>query len=292
MYITRSIFNKIDNIYGLLEGKLYSNNLFDVIAISETWLTNSFPDSLLTNGLHYNVYRQDRATRDGGVCLFVTNYFPCFRVSVANNYFHVKVFAVDLSFLSDNLRIIVCYNPPPHSDINYVHDLCLCLDELLHVNYSAIILGDFNFPLISWDKVVLAPESREYAFYECCMNNGLSQLINQPTYINSSNILDLLLTNDPESIYDVSVSEPFSTSDYAITIMYEMHFQTSRTNRLSKSVDYKNSKYDVLNQYPLAVDWNEFFYCTVVSMSSGRLLLVCCVLLSTSIFLCIRPKSL
>ena len=200
-------------------------------------MTNNLPDSLLTNGLHYNVNRQDRATRGGGVCLFTTNSISCFRV--ANYYSHVEVLAVDLSFVSDNLRIIVCYNPP-HSDINYVHNLCLCLDELLHVNYSAVILGDFNFSLISWDKVVLAPESREYAFYECCMNNGLSQLINQPIYSNSSNILDLLLTNDPESIYDVSVSEPFSTS-YNASIMYEMHYQTSRTNSPSKSVDYKNS---------------------------------------------------
>ena len=218
-----------------LKSKLYANNLFEVIAISETWLTNNLPGSLLTNGLHYNVYRHDRATRGGGVCLFVINSVPRFRVSVAKNYSHVEVLAVDLSFVSDNLRIIGCYNAP-HADINYVHALCLCLDELLHVNYSAVILGDFNFPLISWNKVVLAPESREYAFYECCMNNGLSELINQPTYINSSNILDLLLTNDHESIYDVSVSEPFSTSDHA-SIMYKMHFQPSRTNSPSKSVD-------------------------------------------------------
>ena len=198
-------------------------------------MTNNLPDSLLTNGLHYNVYRQDRATRVDGVSLLVNNSIPCFRVSVANNYSHVEVLAVDLSFESDNLRIIVCYNPP-HSDINYVHDLCLCLDELLQVKYSAVILGDFNFPLKSWDKVVLAPESREYTFYECCMNNGLSKLINQPTYINSSNILDLLLTNDPESIYDESVSESFSTSDHA-SIMYEMHFQTSKNQANNLRLD-------------------------------------------------------
>ena len=201
----------------------------------------------------------DRQSYTWWWCLFICDQFYSFlSCSVANNYSHVEVLAVDLSFVNDNLRIIVCYNPP-HSDINYVHDLCLCLDELLHVNYSTVILGDFYFPLKSWDKVVLVPESREYAFYECCMNNGLSQLINQPTYINSSNILNLLLTNDPESIYDVSVSEPFSTSDHA-SIMYEMHFQTSRTNSPSKSVDYKNSNYDMLNQYLLTVDWNTFFF--------------------------------
>ena len=92
----------------MLEGKLYSNNLFNFIAISEIWLTFNLPDSLLTNGLHNNVYKQDRG---GDVCLFVTNSIPIFSVSVVSNYCHVEVLAVDLSFVSDNPRIIVCYNP-------------------------------------------------------------------------------------------------------------------------------------------------------------------------------------
>ena len=66
-----SLNNKLVELYSLLEGKLFSNNKCDVIDINETWLNISSPDSLLINGLSYNVYRKDRPSRGGGV-------FDCF----------------------------------------------------------------------------------------------------------------------------------------------------------------------------------------------------------------------
>ena len=64
---------------------------------------------------------------------------------------------------------------------------------------------------------------REFIFYDCWLNNGLQQLIHVPTYLNSLNTLDLVLTNDSGSIFNLQVIEPFSTSDHA-SVIYDMYF--------------------------------------------------------------------
>ena len=66
-----SLNNKLVELYNLLERKLFSNNKFDVIGISETYRNICSPDSLLINGLSYNVYRKDRPSRGGGVCWYL-----------------------------------------------------------------------------------------------------------------------------------------------------------------------------------------------------------------------------
>ena len=131
--------------------------------------------------------------------------------------------------MSLKLRIIIGYDPP-NSDSDYINNFCHCLDDLLNVDFTAVILGDFNFPDISWDmNTIPNQDSREFIFYDCCLNNGLHQLIHVPTYLNSSNTLDLVLTNDTRSIFHLQVIEPFSSSDHA-SVIYDIYFHLSSSN--------------------------------------------------------------
>ena len=67
----RSLFNKIDQIRTMFNG-------FDVIIISESWLTPAIPDSSIAIP-GYNLVRQDRLhqtkRRGGGLCVFVDSKF-------------------------------------------------------------------------------------------------------------------------------------------------------------------------------------------------------------------------
>ena len=56
------------------------------------------PDCFLINGLSGNVYRKDRPSMDGGVCLIVSNTMPCCRVAIAECFFNAEILAVDISF--------------------------------------------------------------------------------------------------------------------------------------------------------------------------------------------------
>ena len=96
------------------------------------------------------MYRKDRPNPGGGVCLIVFNTMPCYRVAITECFSNAEILAVDISFYSEKLRIIIGYNPP-NSDSDYINNFCHCLNDLLNVDFTAVILGDFNFPDISWD---------------------------------------------------------------------------------------------------------------------------------------------
>ena len=96
-------------------------------------------------------------------------------------------------------------------------------------------------------------DSCEFIFYDCCLNNGLQQLIYVPTYLNSSNTLDLVLTIDPESIFNLQVIQPFSTSDHA-SVIYDMYFHFSSSNSTEHSTDFKKGNYALLNNCLTSTD--------------------------------------
>ena len=57
-------------------------NVIDVVFISETWLGPGVTNSELSfNGL-YNVFRKDRDTRGGGVCILVNKKLSCYVLSL------------------------------------------------------------------------------------------------------------------------------------------------------------------------------------------------------------------
>ena len=48
---------------------------FDIIGISETWLTNTVSDDDIKLN-EYVVYRKDRQQRGGGVCVYIHSAIP------------------------------------------------------------------------------------------------------------------------------------------------------------------------------------------------------------------------
>ena len=64
---TRSITNKLDQIRLMLPKKS-----IDILAITETWLDNSWTDNeLVVSG--YNLFRRDRETAQGGGIIIYTH---------------------------------------------------------------------------------------------------------------------------------------------------------------------------------------------------------------------------
>ena len=71
----RSIVNKLKDFQSLVYTKS-----FDIIGISETWLTdNIYDNEILPTG--YTIFRKDRPSRGGGVLLAVNNTIPCQLIS-------------------------------------------------------------------------------------------------------------------------------------------------------------------------------------------------------------------
>jgi len=74
LFNSRSLLNKLPELYNML----YNDNAIDCICVTESWLHDEIPDSLLDPKSMYTVMRCDRVgLRGGGVCLFVKKIFRC-----------------------------------------------------------------------------------------------------------------------------------------------------------------------------------------------------------------------
>jgi endonuclease/exonuclease/phosphatase family metal-dependent hydrolase len=76
---------------------------------------------------------------------------------------------------------------------------------------NSVIIGDFNLPEIDWERGTTAARSRD--FVEAVEDSLMEQLVSFSTQV-SGNILDLVLTNIPERIEEVSEEGRLGSSDH------------------------------------------------------------------------------
>lgn len=91
-----SLYNKIGELYSLLDGFLFDIN-FDLILVCETRLNSNDTDGLLVyNNCEFTVVRHDRSgnARGGGVCIFICNTLNFSVVSLPAAYGHLEVVCV------------------------------------------------------------------------------------------------------------------------------------------------------------------------------------------------------
>jgi exonuclease III len=112
-YITnvRSIMNKLLNFNWFIE---YNDP--DIIALTETWLCDKVPNSLIACSTYYSMYRRDRLSRHGGgTCLIIKNNlkFSTQQISLPFKFDCIEILAVDLMDYSSTLpfRFVVAYRP-------------------------------------------------------------------------------------------------------------------------------------------------------------------------------------
>ena len=176
----RSLLPKMDELSLLL-----NMHPLEVVAITESWLTNEIIDELvLING--YNTFRKDRMHgRGGGVCAFVSADIPCKRrQDLEDPSFEcmwVWLRPVRLPRKISGLICAILYNPPdtPLSKqkdlVKYMVDK---LDEIrtMHPDCGIVLLGDFN----------------RLDICDLLIHHNLKQIVRTPT--RGEHVLDLIVT--------------------------------------------------------------------------------------------------
>ena len=112
-------------------------------------------------------------------------------------------------------------------------------------------MGDFNFPELDRGR----PESigDSHPFIECMSNNFLTQTVDEPT--REKNYLDLVLCSDPSLIDNVSVEEPFETSDHQI-VTYSITIRERVSKHSKKFYNYFKADYERIIQYARSKNWD------------------------------------
>ena len=119
-----------------------------------------------------------------------------------------------------------------------------------------IIVGDFNLDTIDWDSYTPTNNIHKM-FLDTFLDVGLSQLITQPTH-DLGNTLDLLLTDCPDIIYGVQVSEPneFVNSDHS-SITFTIKEKVPRlVPKKRKIYNYNKADWNSLNSELRYTNWN------------------------------------
>ena len=214
----RSLTNKLD--FFNLE-IIENNNFPDIIFVTETWLDESFSNSLFECKNSYQIFRKDRTCgRGGGVAIFVKNEISCSPLEVPNigslEAIAVKIIFKNKCFVLDN-----CYKPHITDThlLPYIDKFLSCLSKN---NNSVLLTGDFNLPGIDWVLPSAPPIFDQSKFLDVFLKYGFYQIVRDATRYN--NILDLIFTNEPHCTKNFVVLPPIANCDQNVlkfSLMYE-----------------------------------------------------------------------
>lgn len=180
----------------------------DVLVLTETWLHPDIYDSEIASLADtHNIYRCDcTKKRGGGVLLAIKKKTIISHVINTNSELEV----VWAACLSSTTKVLFgfCYRPPDSTKC-FVNELWSSIDKAteLCLTKFTYLLGDFNFPLIDWSQ--LSSSCRlSTEFIDLTVNFNLCQVVHLPT--RGNNLLDLILTNAPETIGQITHLDGFS----------------------------------------------------------------------------------
>ena len=118
----RSIYPKLAQIEILFSE-------YDFISCTETWLTKAYPDSLVSIPDRI-IFRSDRSTRGGGVCIYVRSDLGSYcKIDTKSTFSSsdLEIVTVDLTKPGlKHLRICTIYRPPRG-------DHKRCIDKLTEI---------------------------------------------------------------------------------------------------------------------------------------------------------------
>ena len=203
----RSVRNKLPYLELIL-----SSNMYDIVCLVETFLTNVDTDALLLFGnINYKIYRNDRKSHSGGVAIICKS----------------------------NLNPIQLY----FNNFNTHKSICKFLFALCDTISPTIIVGDFNLPLYNWNDNTFPNYPSTYCEFENSLcQNSLIQLITFPT--RNNNLLDLLLTNNPMIISKINECPPFGFGKYIsdhISFSFSLPFQANLKINQKVGLNFRKS---------------------------------------------------
>ena len=134
----------------------------------------------------------------------------------------VESVVVSLNGLSQKILIAGIYRSPSSPEPDATKELCEFLDAVSEEHYSeVVIVGDFNYPEIDWaeSRSRAGLQHQASSFLSAVQENLFTQHITEGTHYRSgqmSNILDLVITGNKDSITNLDMEAPLGRSDHAV----------------------------------------------------------------------------
>ena len=259
IFNAQSLGNKLFDLHIVL----YSLCL-DVICVTESWLDASISDSQLDPECRYNVYRKDRNRHGGGVCVFVYKEFISARVISEDKYDFLELVCFDLFVNAVPIRMLVVYRPPGYDQPSeeYAYELTQYIFSTCNLSRTNFVVGDINCPKMNWSSLTCPNDKIHRPLLDCFIECALSQMVNFHTRL--QNLLDVVLTDDPQCLLSVNPCPPLGQSDHD-GVTFEVLLSTDDSFSLSVSVHeyflWRTADFNGMNEFLASVNWYNIVCC-------------------------------
>lgn len=236
---------------------VFIGSKLDLICLSETWLTDSVSDNIISMD-GYKLLRNDRKySRGGGLCVYYKSDLNCKIIAASDLYAdpipmdRTEYLFVEVRINDDKFLVGTFYSPPDSDCSSMLEEK---LSEL-SLNYTSTILtGDFNTDLLKF-----CPKTTR--FKNTIESFGLECLNEVPTHFHSdgSSLIDLLLANSKELIVKFNQVSAAGFSKHDI-IFASLNFSRSNSNSGHRCYrDYSRIDYPQLQSALESIDWDQLY---------------------------------
>ncbi len=259
----------LNNKMKLLDAHIFVDKP-DIIFVCETWFTE---DSLV-NIANFRCFNRNRLEDEhGGVVIYVKD--DLIAMETQNKFLNdsnIEQIWCSIDIGLDKILLGCMYRPPNSSnEVNKLinKSLVTAKQEIENGRYTTMIVaGDFNYPDICWERdglIYLKKNSQmSIDFIDTINDNYIEQNVFEPTFQlddgKSTNILDLILSDNSERIRDLTINPQLGDIKRAHYVLkWKFDVENIDKKFYDKKYFFKKGNYVYMNQDLSKVDWNNKF---------------------------------
>ena len=256
----------------IFEINSYLNNCKpDIFIWNETWLKRSIDDNEVVNTDKYKIFRLDRSnhthppdptssrkfrSNGGGVMIGINRELDVISAGI-NISCKAEILGVTLKFRNGKkVAICTCYRVGTLGVANH-NNIESYIQGVLSrrgIN-NMVLIGDFNMAHTQWSSYQ-TNDNVERLFLDSFSNFGFQQLVDSPTHC-KGNILDLLLTNSPQLVSNISVADEFlmcKSDHFPIQFKVKSYARKKKTAK-REIYNFKRANWDALISELDSTNW-------------------------------------
>ena len=260
--INYTIADSLINIRDELELEIFLAKP-DIIIITEP-----FPKTVSSTAIDnselkiegYEIIKEIVVEKSRGVCIYYNTNLSVQECKVLNDYsFEESCWCTLLLSTNEKLLLGAVYRSPSNTENNPKTIVNLINSAMsIKCDYT-LIVGDFNYPSISWEDWITPHDVNysEFLFLECLSDNFLHQIIDKPSRFRhgqAANILDLILVDKLEIIVSVDQRSNLGASDH-ISMLININCKPVVHSVESTKRHYYKGDYQAIRRGLSMVNW-------------------------------------
>ena len=223
---------------------MLNDHLVQYIAITETKIDNSFPDSqfIIPN---YIMYRNDRNQYGGGVCTYIRSDIPNRRLTDIESV-DLELIVNEVTINKERWIIIAAYRPQTTEVNVFLDEMQNVVDRCLTKSTNIIITGDLNLNLLDM-RSESSPGMKLKNFMDIfdCQN-----MVRDPTCFagNEPTSIDVIITNNGNKFAKtIACNTGLSDHHYMVASALKKHAPCVKNTDITYR-SYRNLNVDAFRQ--------------------------------------------